>query len=104
MSPATVLILVDAPVRKIPSFEDVPEEEPTPTNTIGASLVVVIELAVAREIPRFDVVVPLPVPVRSIPLPVAVVMLDPEPVTKIPLHPLMPVPPEQVPVIEPLVE
>jgi len=104
MAPVTVLIAVGDPVRKIPSLEDVPDEEPVPIKVIGALLVVVIEPAAAREIPRFDVVVPLPVPVRLIPLPIAVVMRELEPVTKIPSHPLVPVPPRQVPVIEPLVE
>jgi hypothetical protein len=104
IAPVTVLTAVEDPVMKIPSLEDDPDAEPVPDKVIGALLVVVIAPPAAREIPRLEVVVPLPVPVRLIPLPVAVVIRELEPITKIPLQPLVPVPPRHVPEIEPLVE
>ncbi len=100
----TVLTVVETPVMKIPSLEDVPDADPVPIKVIGALFVVVIPPAAASEMPRLDVVVPLPVHVKLIPLPVAVVMRAPVPEIKIPAHPLVPAPPVQVPVMDPLVE
>jgi hypothetical protein len=102
--PVTVLTVVDAAVMKIPSFKEDPVVDPFPANVIGAFIVVVIIPAVVRKIPWLFVVVPLPVPVRLIPVPDPVVICDPEAVIKIPLQVLVPVPPKHVPVMEPLVE
>jgi hypothetical protein len=93
IAPVTVLTAVEVPVMKIPSLEDVPDAEPVPVKVMGALLVVVISPAAVTKIPRFVVVVPLPMPIRLIPLPVAAVINDPELATKIPEQLSVPVPP-----------
>jgi hypothetical protein len=101
---APAAVLTEEPVMKMPSLIELPTAEPIPTNVIGALLVVVIEAAADMPKPWLLSVVPTAVPERLMPLPVAVVMIELEPVTRIPRHALVPGPPRHVPVIEPLVE